>query len=272
MNTCATIEDAVERAALLLDREGGAPTLAELAAATGYSPAHLQRAFKRVTGLSPAQFGRALREERAVRALEEGGSVTQAIYAAGYESPARFYAAMRARLAMPPSAWRKGGADVQIGWRVLDSSLGPVLLAATQSGICRLAFGEGEEELRRHFPRAALVAGAIPEDLAQRVLAQIDAPATNPDLPLDTGGTPFQQRVWAQLRAIPPGETRSYAQIAADLGNARASRAVGGANGANPVAVIVPCHRVVAADGSLGGYAYGTKIKAELLRRERARD
>ena len=268
MTTTLPIEAAVERAAHMLDREGGAPSLEEMAQATGYSPVHLQRAFRRVTGMTPAQFGRALREERAVRALADEGSVTQAIYAAGYESPARFYAAMRARLGMTPSAWRKGGAGVRIGWRVLDSSLGPALLASTETGICRLAFGEGEDNLRARFPRAELVEGAIPDDLAEAVLARIEGPVGDADLPLDMGGTPFQQRVWAALSDIPAGETRSYAEIAAVLGNPKASRAVGGANGANPVAVLVPCHRVVAADGSLGGYAYGTKIKAELLRRE----
>lgn len=262
--------EAVARAAAMLDCEGKAPSLVELAVATGYSPHHLQRLFKRVTGLSPAAFARAIREERAVRALDGGGSVTDAIYAAGYESPSRFYAAMEARLGMTPSAWKRGGAGVTIGWRILDTSLGPALLAATDKGVCRLAFGEGEAELRGHFPRAELVEGGIPDEVAEAVRARIESPGTQCEVPLDVAGTSFQQRVWQQLRAIPPGETRSYAEIAAAIGSPKASRAVGGANGANPVCVLVPCHRVIAADGSLGGYAYGEAIKRELLRREQA--
>lgn len=268
-----TASDLALRTARLLDRDGKAPSLDELAEALGCSPFHLQRTFTKQTGLSPAAFARALREERAVRALEGGGRVTDAIYDAGYESPGRFYAAMRDRLGMAPSAWRKGGAGVTIGWDLVTSSLGPVLLAATDKGLCRLAFHEGEADLRARFPHAELVRGGLPEGLAEAVLARIEHGADNGAdagaIPLDTGGTPFQQRVWEALRAIPKGETRSYAQIAAAVGNPKATRAVGGANGANPVAVIVPCHRVIAADGTLGGYAWGEAIKRELLRRER---
>ena len=263
-------DNPVWRAARMLDGEGKAPTLAELAEAVGLSPFHLQRRFTRETGLSPAAFARALREERAVRALAQGGRVTDAVYEAGYESPGRFYAAMRARLGMAPSAWRRGGEGVTIGWQVVQSTLGPVLLAATEAGLCRLAFNEGVADLATQFPRARLVEGGMPEGLAEAVLARIEQPAEEHDIPLDTGGTAFQQRVWAELRSIPRGETRSYTQIAAALGNPKATRAVGGANGANPVAVIVPCHRVIAADGSLGGYAWGEAIKRELLRREGA--
>ena len=258
----------VEQVARLLDGEGKAPSLAALANAAGCSQSHLQRAFKRETGLSPAAFARAIREERAVRALEQGGRVTDAIYDAGYESPARFYAAMRARLGMSPSAWRKGGQGVRIGWQVAETSLGPMLLAATDKGVCRLSFNEGEADLRALFPNADLVEGGLPNGLLDQVVMQVEGRGEAGNLSLDTGGTAFQQRVWQQLRAIPKGETRSYAQIAAAIGNPKASRAVGGANGANPVAVLVPCHRVIAADGSLGGYAYGEAIKSELLRRE----
>jgi AraC family transcriptional regulator of adaptative response/methylated-DNA-[protein]-cysteine methyltransferase len=263
------MEEAVALAARMLDAEGKAPALSEVAEAVGYSPSHFQRLFKQVTGLSPAAFARAIREERAVAALRNGDRVTDAIYDAGYESPARFYVAMQARLGMTPSAWRKGGAGVVIGWTLLDTSLGTALLAVTEKGICRLSFNEGEDELRAQFPNAELAQGAVPRDLAEKVREVIERPSAESDLPLDVQGTPFQQRVWAQLRAIPPGETRSYAEVAAAVCTRKASRAVGGANGANPVAVLVPCHRVVASDGSLGGYAYGTKIKAELLRRER---
>jgi AraC family transcriptional regulator, regulatory protein of adaptative response / methylated-DNA-[protein]-cysteine methyltransferase len=260
----------VETVARLLDGDGKAPSLEELGAATGCSPFQVQRQFTRATGLSPAAFARAIREERAVRALESGGRITDAIYNAGYESPARFYAAMQVRLGMTPSAWRKGGAGVRIGYIVRTTTLGPMLLAATDKGVCRLAFHEDAADLQARFPAAELVEGAIPADLLVRVLAQVEQGSGDSAVPLDTAGTPFQQRVWAQLRAIPKGETRSYAEIAAAIGQPRATRAVGGANGANPVAVLVPCHRVIAADGSLGGYAWGEAIKRELLRREGA--
>ncbi|HSG54492.1 MAG TPA: methylated-DNA--[protein]-cysteine S-methyltransferase [Paracoccaceae bacterium] len=256
--------------ARLLDGEGKAPSLEEMGAATGLSPFQVQRLFTRATGMSPAAFARALREERAVRALESGGRITDAIYDAGYESAGRFYAAMRERLGMTPSAWRKGGAGVRIGYIIEPTTLGPMLLAATEKGVCRLAFHEGAEDLKARFPAAELVAGGVPSDLVAQVVQVIDAPCEADAIPLDTAGTPFQQRVWAQLRAIPRGETRSYAEIAAAIGQPKATRAVGGANGANPVAVLVPCHRVIAADGKLGGYAWGEAIKRELLRREGA--
>ncbi len=262
-------EELVNQIARLLDGDGKAPSLEELGAATGLSPFQVQRLFTRATGMSPAALARAIREERAVRALESGGRITDAIYDAGYESPARFYAAMHARLGMTPSAWRKGGAGVRIGYIVRPTTLGPMLLAATDKGVCRLAFYEGEADLQARFPAAELVEGAIPAELVALVVAQVEQ-GKGGNVPLDTAGTPFQQRVWAQLRAIPKGETRSYAQIAAAIGQPKATRAVGGANGANPVAVLVPCHRVIAADGSLGGYAWGEAIKRELLRREGA--
>jgi AraC family transcriptional regulator of adaptative response/methylated-DNA-[protein]-cysteine methyltransferase len=259
--------DLVARIARLLDGDGKAPSLDQLAAATGCSPFQVQRLFTRATGLSPAAFARAIREERAVRALESGGRITDAIYDAGYDSAGRFYAAMQARLGMTPSAWRKGGAGVRIGYIVRTTSLGPMLLAATDKGVCRLAFHENADDLQQRFPAAELVEGAIPAELLAMVLAQVEQ-GEGEQVPLDTAGTPFQQRVWAQLRAIPKGETRSYAELATAIGQPKATRAVGGANGANPVAVLVPCHRVIAADGSLGGYAWGQEIKRELLRRE----
>ena len=260
----------VGQIARLLDSDGKAPSLDELGAATGLSPFQVQRLFTRATGMSPAAFARALREERAVRVLESGGRITDAIYDAGYESAGRFYAAMRDRLGMTPSAWRKGGAGVRIGYIIEPTSLGPMLLAATDKGVCRLSFHEGAGDLAARFPAAELVEGGVPAELVALVVRAIEAPTATDDIPLDTAGTPFQQRVWAQLRAIPKGETRSYAEIAAAIGQPKATRAVGGANGANPVAVLVPCHRVIAADGKLGGYAWGEAIKRELLRREGA--
>lgn len=260
---------AVARAVALLAGEEP-PGLVGLAQAVGYAPHHFQRLFKRETGLSPAQFARERRLARATEALERGETVTAAVYEAGYNGPSRFYADAGKGMAMLPSAWRNGGAGVEIRWAVAATLLGPMLLAMTNKGICRLAFGEGEDALRRRFPRATLIPGG--EQLAPMLAVAVAAcedPSRGCDLPLDVGGTAFQQAVWRELRRIPPGETRSYAEIAAAAGKPGAVRAAGTANGANPVAVLVPCHRVIRSDGTLGGYAYGLAIKRQLLERER---
>lgn len=261
--------EAVTRAVATLNAAEGTVPLAMLADLAGYSPGHFQRVFKRATGLSPAAYARALREERARDALGASGRVADAVYDAGYESPSRFYASLKGKLGMTPSAWSKGGEGVTIRWAQVQTSLGPMLVAATDKGVCRLAFGEGRAELAARFPKANLAEGGADfTALADRVIAAVERPGNQPDIPLDVQGTAFQQRVWQALREIPPGETRTYAEIAAAAGNPRAVRAAGSANGANPVAVLVPCHRVVRSDGSLGGYAYGPEIKRELLRRE----
>ncbi|MCL4673721.1 MAG: methylated-DNA--[protein]-cysteine S-methyltransferase [Sphingomonadaceae bacterium] len=248
---------------------GGSLTLDELAQLTGYSPGHFQRVFTRATGLSPAAYARALREERAKQALAGAGRVTDAIYDAGYEAPSRFYAAMEGKMGMTANDWKNGGAGRTIHYTVVETTLAPMLVAATGKGVCVLSFNEGEEELRARFPKAALVEGGEDfRDLFQRVVSAVEQPGTGADIPLDVKGTAFQQRCWQALREIPPGETRSYGEQAAAIGNPKARRAVGSANGANHVAVLIPCHRVIAADGTLGGYAYGLEIKAELLKRE----
>ncbi|WP_233994159.1 bifunctional DNA-binding transcriptional regulator/O6-methylguanine-DNA methyltransferase Ada [Porphyrobacter sp. AAP60] len=266
-------EEACVLAAIAAIREGGAMTLEALADLTGYTPTHFQRLFKRSVGLSPAAFARALRDERVREALSGGLTVTKALSGAGYAGSKQFYAETKGRLGMAPSEWSKGGAGRVVHWAVLETSLGPMLVAATDKGVCCLAFGEGEAELRARFPRAELVAaGEDFRDLFAAVLAAVEQPGANISgsaaIPLDVKGTAFQQRVWEELRRIPHGETRSYGELAAALGNPKASRAVGGANGANNVAVLIPCHRVIASEGTLGGYAYGLDIKAELLRRE----
>jgi AraC family transcriptional regulator of adaptative response/methylated-DNA-[protein]-cysteine methyltransferase len=252
-----------------LRQADGPVTLAHLAQEVGYSPGHLQRLFQRATGLSPATYARALREERAREALARGESVTAAVYESGFESPSRFYEALKGKLGMTPSAWARGGEGTVIRWAVVPTSLGSMLVAATEQGVCRVSFGRGREELERLFPKAELVeGGAAFASLLERVVAAVEDPALAGDIPLDVRGTVFQERVWQELRRIPPGETRSYAQLAAAAGHPRAVRAAGSANGANHVAVLIPCHRVVRTDGSLGGYAYGEAIKRELLRRE----
>ena len=195
--------------------------------------------------------------------------MTDAIYGAGYSGPSRFYAETAKHLGMTPSAWRDGGAGVTIRWALADTSLGRMLVAATTRGICRLSFEEDEQALRRRFPRATIEPGdeALAETMAAAVEA-VERPGRICHLPLDVAGTAFQRAVWAELMRIPPGETRSYAQIAAAVGRPGAVRAAGSANGANSVAVLIPCHRVVRSDGTLGGYAYGSERKAALLERE----
>lgn len=250
-------------------RAGEAASLAELATITGYSPTHFQRVFTRATGLSPAVYARALREERARAALPGARRVSDAIYDAGYEAPSRFYEAMEGKLGMQASDWSKGGEGRTIHWEVIETSLAPMLVAATTQGVCCLSFGEGEDDLRARFPMADLVRGGSEfRALFDEVTRAVEQPGTGGIIPLDVKGTAFQQRVWQELRRIPPGETRSYGELAAAIGKPRASRAVGGANGANNIAVLIPCHRVIQSDGSLGGYAYGTAIKRELLKRE----
>ena len=247
----------------------GAPTLDELAQLTGYSPAHFQRLFKRSTGLSPAAYARALREERARDALSGGESVTAAIYEAGYGAPSRFYESHKGKMGMAPSAWANGGKGVTIHWAVVPTSLGAMLVAATDKGVCRLSFREDERELARRFPNAELVEGGAEfEELLAQVVASVEQPGDFAHIPLDVKGTAFQEACWKALRAIPPGETRTYAQIAAAAGNPGAVRAAGSANARNNVAVLIPCHRVIRTGGDLGGYAYGLDIKRELLKRE----
>jgi AraC family transcriptional regulator, regulatory protein of adaptative response / methylated-DNA-[protein]-cysteine methyltransferase len=262
--------EAVAKALTLLAQEDP-PRLEALAAAVGYAPHHFHRLFKRDTGVTPADYARSLRAKRAETALAGGGSVTEAIYDAGYSGPSRFYAESKGRLGMTPSAWKNGGAGVTIRWAVVETKLGAMLLAATEKGICRLSFDEDEGELRRRFPKAEILPGDDAFDaLAKQAVAAVNHPAEMPALPLDVQGTTFQQAVWRELQRIPAGETRTYAQIAAAVGKPKAVRAAGTANGANNVAILIPCHRVIRTDGTLGGYAYGLDRKEKLLKLESA--
>ena len=263
--------EAVAKAVRLIEHAEEPPSLAELAAKVGYAPHHFQRLFTRDVGVSPAVYARGLRARRAKTALGENGSVTEAIYEAGYSGPSRFYADAKERLGMTPSAWRDGGRGATVRYVIVESPLGPLLVAATDKGICRLTFDEDERALKRRFPNATIV----PDDgtiasWVSGVLAAIEQPSQAPDLPIDVRGTAFQEAVWRELRKIPVGETRSYADVAKAVGQPQAVRAVGTANGSNPVAVLVPCHRVIRSDGSLGGYAGGLERKRRLLEAERA--
>ncbi len=261
--------EAVVKAIGFIERAGGAIKLEDLAKKVGYAPHHFHRLFKRDTGLTPAQFGRSLKARLAEGSLQSEASVTDAIYGAGFSAPSRFYDTMEGRLGMSPSAWKNGGKGVAIHWAVVDTYLGKMLVAATEKGVCRLSFDESASDLAERFPNADLIEGGNDfADLLSEVIAAVEKPGDARHIPLDVQGTAFQEAVWQELRKIPPGETRSYAEIAAAAGNPKAVRAAGSANGANTVAVLIPCHRVVRSDGSLGGYAYGTEIKEELLRRE----
>lgn len=243
--------------------------LADLAETAGYSPSHFQRIFKRQVGLSPAAFARALRMERAEGALNGSDSVTGALYTAGFNAPSRFYDQLDGRMGMAPSIWNDGGKGVTLRWAVVGTSLGKMLVAATDKGVCRLSFGEGAGELERRFPKAKLrQGGAAFADLLQDVIDAVEAPGDFGHIPLDVKGTAFQEACWKALREIPPGETRSYSDIAAAAGSPRATRAAGSANANNHVAVLIPCHRVIRSDGSLGGYAYGLDMKKTLLEKE----
>jgi len=260
---------AVAKAVALLEAAEDAVTLDTLADHVGYAPHHFQRLFKRATGVTPAAYARSLRARRAAEALTAEDNVTTAIYEAGYSAPSRFYETSNARLGMTPSAWRNGGAGMTIRWIVADTSLGALLIAATDKGLCRVAFDEDSLSLATRFPRAEIVpGGAALAALAMQVVAEVEQPGRHADLPLDVRGTAFQEAVWQALRAVPPGETVSYAQLAVAAGSPGAVRAAGTACGANNVAVVIPCHRAQRSDGSMAGYAYGVDRKKVLRRRE----
>ncbi|MEA3032885.1 MAG: AraC family transcriptional regulator [Sphingomonadales bacterium] len=260
---------ALAKALRLIDAAETPPSLDDLAGATGYSPFHFHRIFKRATGLTPAAYARGKRARSMTMTLESSGRVTDAIYDSGYSGPARFYADAKDRLGMTPTNWRGGGKDETIGWATAETSLGTMLVAATERGICRLSFDESEGDLRRRFPHAAIAPGGeAMADLLARTVAAVEAPERPHDLPLDVRGTAFQEAVWRELARIPPGESLSYAALAARAGRPGAVRAAGTACGANRVAVLIPCHRARRGDGSPGGYAYGLERKAKLLERE----
>ncbi|WP_263145152.1 bifunctional DNA-binding transcriptional regulator/O6-methylguanine-DNA methyltransferase Ada [Pseudomonas sp. RIT-PI-AD] len=263
----------VAEACRRIDAAEQPPSLAELAAAAGVSPYHFHRIFKAITGLTPKAYADA-RRRRAVRAgLEKGASVTETLYAAGFNSNGRFYAASDALLGMTPSDYRAGGSNTAIRFALGECSLGSILVAQSARGVCAILLGDDPDALLRQlqdaFPRAELVGGDAPfERLVALVVGFIEAPALGLDLPLDVRGTAFQQRVWQALREIPLGSTASYADIAARIGAPRAVRAVARACGANRLAVAIPCHRVVRSDGQLSGYRWGVERKRRLLERE----
>ncbi|HUK60796.1 MAG TPA: bifunctional DNA-binding transcriptional regulator/O6-methylguanine-DNA methyltransferase Ada [Stellaceae bacterium] len=252
------------------------PPLTELAHTAGLSPFHFHRVFRQVTGLTPRQYRAAERGKRLREELPRAQSVTAAIYDAGFNSSGRFYAASDAILGMTPSRFRAGGAGVKIRFAVGQCSLGAILVAASEKGICAIMLGDEAGALVRaledRFPKAALEAGDSGfESWVAQVVGLVETPQIGLDLPLDLRGTAFQQRVWRALREIPPGTTATYTEIARRIGAPHAVRAVGTACGANPIAVAIPCHRVVRSDGSLAGYRWGIERKRALIARESGR-
>jgi AraC family transcriptional regulator of adaptative response/methylated-DNA-[protein]-cysteine methyltransferase len=264
---------AVARVCRLIERSETLPTLEQLARCAGLSRFHFHRIFKAVTGLTPRAYASAHRADRVRAELGRRATVTEAIYGAGYNSNGPFYASAPGVLGMTPSRFRAGGAGESIRFAVGECSLGSVLVAATEKGVCAITLGGDPEALVRdlqdRFPHARLVGGDVGfEKLVAQVVGLVEAPAVRTDLPLDVRGTAFQRRVWQALRRIPAGTTASYADVARRIGMPRAVRAVAGACGANPVAIAIPCHRVVRNDGSLSGYRWGVERKRALLERE----
>jgi len=249
------------------------PKLDALAGAAGMSRFHFHRVFKAMTGLTPRAYAAAYRAGRARKALLISRTVTEAIYDSGFNSSGRFYAASRGMLGMAPATFRDGGVGETIRFAAGECSLGSILVAATARGVCAILLGDDPaalaHELEDRFPRAELVGGDKEfECLVSQVVGLVEVPALGLDLPLDIRGTTFQRRVWQALRAIPAGTTASYSAIANRMGSPQAARAVAGVCAANPLAVAIPCHRVVRNDGSPGGYRWGVERKQALLARE----
>lgn len=267
----------VAEACRAIERAGEPPSLDALAKSAGLSRFHFHRLFKAATGLTPKAYAGAERAKRARSELSGGAaSVTEAIYAAGFGSNGRFYEATDAMLGMTPTSFRAKGEGVRISYAIGDCSLGKILVASTARGVSMIAIGDDPGalvgDLRARFRNAELALGdAAYAETVAAVVALVEEPSAGFELPLDIRGTAFQQRVWRALGDIPAGVTKSYAEIAAAIGEPKASRAVAQACGANKLAVVIPCHRVVRADGDVSGYRWGVERKKALLKREGGR-
>jgi AraC family transcriptional regulator, regulatory protein of adaptative response / methylated-DNA-[protein]-cysteine methyltransferase len=257
----------------LIEESEEVPGLLQLARHAGLSTYYFHRVFKAITGLTPKEYAAADRAKRVRSTLDRSSTVTEAIYEAGYNSNGRFYETSNEVLGMTPSNYRAGGASTEIRFAVGECSLGAILVARSERGVCAILLGDDADELTRDlqnmFPRANLIGGdAEFEQLVAKVVGFVEAPALGLDLPLDLRGTAFQQRVWQALQKIPAGSTASYADIARRIGSPKSVRAVAQACGANALAVAIPCHRVVRNDGALSGYRWGVERKRALLERE----
>jgi AraC family transcriptional regulator, regulatory protein of adaptative response / methylated-DNA-[protein]-cysteine methyltransferase len=265
----------VLRARQLLDNAEGVVTLAQLSKRVGLSSFHLQRLFKRATGLSPREYQSARRTQHIKAGLRNGNDVTTALYDAGFGSPSRLYENANQQLGMTPGTYRRGGAGAHISFAIASTPLGHMLVGATERGLCAVRFGESATQLE-HGLREEFYAAELRRDDAavgryiEPLLASLRGESTTIDLPLDIRATAFQKRVWETLRQIPRGETRSYTEIARAIGDPQAVRAVARACASNPVAIAVPCHRVIRSDGDLAGYRWGVDRKKKLLEAEDA--
>ncbi len=271
------MESVVDKARSYLDeRRGERVTLEELSRAVGASPFHLQRSFKRAMGVSPRDYQDAHRVEAVKSSLKNGRRVTEALFEAGYGSVSRFYEKAAPQLGMAAREYRASGKGQTIRYCCFPSPLGAILVAATDKGVCSVKIGDSAEALKdilaREFSQASLREDARAlKEYRERILAFVRGDDSLARVPLDIRGTVFQRKVWDALRRIPAGETRTYRQIASAIGAPKAVRAVGSACGANPVALLVPCHRALRTDGGLGGYAWGLSRKRRLLETEKAR-
>jgi AraC family transcriptional regulator of adaptative response/methylated-DNA-[protein]-cysteine methyltransferase len=265
--------DKVAQACRLIESSEQEPALEALAEAVGLSPYHFHRLFKARLGVTPKAYAAACRNKRVREALSRSATVTEAIYGAGFNSNGRFYATSTEVLGMTPRQFRSGGVEAEIKYAIGKSSLGLVLVAASDKGVCTIFFGDDPDslvrDLAKQFPRARLI-GSDPdfEQLVAKVLGFVEDPSLGLDLPLDIRGTAFQHRVWEALRRIPVGSTASYVEIAKAIGEPKAARAVARACGSNRIAIAIPCHRVVGSDGSLTGYRGGIERKRALLAKE----
>jgi AraC family transcriptional regulator of adaptative response/methylated-DNA-[protein]-cysteine methyltransferase len=264
---------AVAKATALIEGSEETPDFNAIAGAVGLSRHHFHRVFKSLAGVTPGAYYRSLRERRAVAGLKNGAAVTEAIYDAGYGSSSRFYETLVPKLGMKPGAFSKGGAGEVIRFAVGECSLGSILVAATDRGICSIQLGDDPEPLvdalQERFPNAQIVGGdAGFERVVAEVVGMAEDPARGLNLPLHVRGTSFQLKVWDALRAIKPGETATYKELAAKIGAPSAVRAVASACANNKIAVAIPCHRVIRTGGALAGYRWGVERKAALLARE----
>jgi AraC family transcriptional regulator of adaptative response/methylated-DNA-[protein]-cysteine methyltransferase len=261
---------------LIEENDGDPLTLAMLSSEVGVSAFHLQRTFKSVMGISPSQYAEACRIGKFKQAVRGGESITNAIYDAGFGSSSRLYEHAASRLGMTPATYGKGGRGAEIKYAIIETSLGLLLVAATDKGVCSVTLGDSEAaleyDLREEFPQAEIQRVDQALKVATKVIVDhLEGKTPHIDLPLDVRATAFQQQVWEQLRAIPSGRTYSYSDVAKAIGRDKAVRAVARACAANPVALVIPCHRVIREDKSLGGYRWGLERKKKLLAEERAR-
>lgn len=265
--------EAVEKACRLIEQAESPPSLDVLAEAVGMNAYHFHRIFKAETGVTPRAYAAAHRARRVRTELRRADTITEAIYDAGFNANSRFYEKTNALLGMSPTAFRAGGAGETIRFAIGQSSLGAILVAATEKGICAIFLGEDPEQLARDlqdaFPKAEITGGDKDFDaMVGQVVGFVEQPARGLDLPLDIRGTAFQRQVWEALQSVPPGMTASYTEIARRIGQPKSVRAVATACAANKIAVAIPCHRIVRTDGSLSGYRWGIERKGELLQRE----